>query len=63
MSSSTITESYTAENERVDDSDDELSDLYKEKKNERCGIRFANEKEIKQDHRLFDEQHYEKEYT
>ena len=35
----------------------------KKKKNESCGIRFANEKEIKQDHRLFDEQHYEKEYT
>ena len=31
--------------------------------NEGGGIRFANDKEIKQDHRLFDERHYEKEYT
>ena len=31
--------------------------------NEGLGITFANEKEIKQDHRLFDERCYEKEYT
>ena len=61
-SPSTVTESYTEENERVGDSDDELSDLDIEK-NEGRGIRFANEKEIKQDHRLFDEQRYEKKYT
>ena len=53
-SSSTVTESYTEENKRVDDSDDELSDLDIEI-NEGCGIRFANEKEIKQDHQLFHE--------
>ena len=48
-SSSIVTESYTEENERVDDSTDELSDLDLEI-NEGYGIRFANEKEIKQDH-------------
>ena len=61
-SSSTVAESYTEENERVDDIDDELSDLDMEIK-KRNDITFANEKEIKQDHRLFDEQCYEKEYT
>ena len=60
-SSSTVTQCYTEENERVGDSDDELSDLDIEI-NEGGGIRFANEKEIKQD-RLFDERRYEKEYT
>ena len=59
---STVTESYTEENERVSDSDDELSDFEIEI-NEGLGITFANEKEIKQDHRLFDERCYEKEYT
>ena len=47
--SSTVTESYTEENERVDDSDDKLSNLDIEI-NEGHGIRFSNEKEIKQDH-------------
>ena len=61
-SSSTVAESYTEENERVDDIDDELFDVDIEIK-KRNGIRFANEKEIKQDHRLFDERYYEKEYT
>ena len=61
-SSSTVTESYTEDNERVDDSGDELSDRDIEI-NEGRGIRFANEKEIKQDHRLFDERRSEKEYT
>ena len=61
-SSSTVAESYNEENERVSDSDDELSDLDIEINEER-GIRFANEKEIKQDYRPFDERCYEKEYT
>ena len=61
-SSSTVTESYTEENERVGDGDDELSGLDIEI-NEGRGIRFANKKEIKQDPRLFDERSYEKEYT
>ena len=61
-SSSTVAESYTEENERVDDIDDELFDVDIEIK-KRNGIRFANEKEIKQDHRLLDERYYEKEYT
>ena len=60
-SSSTVTQCYSEENERVGDSDDELSDLDIEI-NEGGGIRFANEKEIKQD-RLFDERRYKKEYT
>ena len=49
MSSSIVTENYTEENERIDDTDDELSDLDIEI-NKGRGIRFANEKEIKQDH-------------
>ena len=61
-SSSTVTESCSEENERVDDSDYELSYLDIEI-NEGRGIRFANENEIKRDHRLFDERRYEKEYT
>ena len=62
MCSLAVTESHTERNERVNDSDHELRVLDIEI-NEDRGIRFANEQEIKQDHRLFDARHYEKEYS
>ena len=57
----TVTESYTEEKERVNNGD-ELPDLDIDI-NEGSDIRFANDKEIKRDHQLFDEQCYGKEYA